>query len=336
MLTESHSNDKGLQGLQRPRLEKPVRITEQVWPEGTVPVVSMLCVTYNHAKFIRDAIEGFLMQETSFPVQIVIHDDASTDGTSDILREYAAKYPQLFRNIIQPTNLWPNTPPAVDMVRKYCRGDFIALCEADDYWTNKSKLELQVKTLQANSCIVMIGGCCNIIDEQANSVAEICPRPCNELQMIKCSDYFPGHPNNPWIHSCTRVFSKRHILSIPSEYGIDTLMLHWIITKYPKHKIAYLPDVVGTYRLHEHGWWSAMNTRKKNIELSDIYGKAATLHKGQRKLILLEKALESLDFIVKDRSISMFRRTPYIWKYWKVRRAVNRLSQQLKKAPTTI
>ena len=85
-------------------LSAPVRITGQVWPEGMVPVVSICCITYQHVNFIREAVEGFLMQETTFPVEIIIRDDASTDGTAEIVREYQEKYPQLIRTILHTEN----------------------------------------------------------------------------------------------------------------------------------------------------------------------------------------------------------------------------------------
>jgi glycosyltransferase involved in cell wall biosynthesis len=137
--------------IKRPRLEKPVRITEQVWPEGTVPVVSICCITYQHVNFIRDAIEGFLMQETTFPVEILIHDDASTDGTAEIVVEYQEKYPQLFRTVLQKENQWSkrNRQPFVEF-KAMARGEFIALCEGDDYWTCKEKLQMQVFYLEIN------------------------------------------------------------------------------------------------------------------------------------------------------------------------------------------
>ena len=68
------------------------------------PLVSICCITYNHEPYIRDAIEGFLMQKTNFPVEILIHDDASTDGTADIIREYEAKYPDIIKPIYQTEN----------------------------------------------------------------------------------------------------------------------------------------------------------------------------------------------------------------------------------------
>jgi len=134
------------------RLPTPVRITEQTWPEGTVPVVSIFCITYNHEKFIRDAIEGFLMQETTFPVEIFIHDDASTDGTTEIIKEYAQKYPQLFRMVLQSENQYARKRFA--FLFEYLsrqRGEFIAFCEGDDYWMSLSKLQKQVEILESDS-----------------------------------------------------------------------------------------------------------------------------------------------------------------------------------------
>ena len=124
-------------------LPKPARITEQHWPEGTVPLVSIRCITYNHVNFIRDAIEGFLMQETTFPVEILIHDDASTDGTADIVREYEAQYPQLFMAIYQTENQYSKGNKPGQFLRPQL-GRYIAICEGDDYWTDAEKLQRQV------------------------------------------------------------------------------------------------------------------------------------------------------------------------------------------------
>lgn len=130
------------------RLPHPVRLTEQVWPEGTVPVVTIKCITYQHVNFIREAIDGFLMQETTFPVEILIHDDASTDGTADIVREYQAKYPHLIRTVLQTENQWSKGIKPRRFLDPLVRGEFVALCEGDDYWTHPRKLQLQVELLE--------------------------------------------------------------------------------------------------------------------------------------------------------------------------------------------
>jgi glycosyltransferase involved in cell wall biosynthesis len=144
--------------LQTTRLPAPVRITEQVWPKGTVPVVSVFCITYNHVNFIRDAIEGFLMQETTFPVEIFIHDDASTDGTADIVREYAEKYPKLFWTVLQAENQWSKGNVNLYFAKwlQAQRGEFIALCEGDDSWIAKEKLQKQVDILERDANVSLV------------------------------------------------------------------------------------------------------------------------------------------------------------------------------------
>jgi len=115
----------------------------------TNPLVSICCITYNHKEYIRDAIEGFLIQKTNFPIEIIIHDDASMDGTAQIVKEYANKHPDLFVTILQKENQWSKgIRPSPTYVWPRSRGKYIAICEGDDYWTDPSKLQKQVDFLE--------------------------------------------------------------------------------------------------------------------------------------------------------------------------------------------
>ena len=121
------------------------------WGGGASPLVSICCITYNHVSYIMEAIDSFLMQETTFPFEILIHDDASTDGTTDIIIDYANKYPKIIRTIIQTENQYSKgglINPR--FVFPKARGKYIALCEGDDYWTDKTKLQKQVNFLENN------------------------------------------------------------------------------------------------------------------------------------------------------------------------------------------
>ena len=115
------------------------------------PLVSICCITYNHSDYIKDAIEGFLMQKTTFPFEVIIHDDASTDGTTEIIRDYVSKYPDLINAIFQTENQYSKKRGiTVRFVYPVTRGKYIALCEGDDYWTDQYKLQKQVDFLEAN------------------------------------------------------------------------------------------------------------------------------------------------------------------------------------------
>jgi glycosyltransferase involved in cell wall biosynthesis len=119
---------------------------------GNIPLVSICCITYNHEKYIRETIEGFLIQKTKFPIEIIIHDDASADNTANIIREYEKKFPHLITAIYQKENQYSKGVRSITVKFTFpiARGKYIALCEGDDYWTDPYKLQKQVDFLEAN------------------------------------------------------------------------------------------------------------------------------------------------------------------------------------------
>ncbi len=124
--------------------------------EKTAPLVSIICNTYNHRKFIEQAIRSFLNQKGNFPFEILIHDDASTDGTQEIVKEYQRKYPSLIKPIYQTENQYSKgIKPAFVYQYPRAKGKYIALCEGDDYWTDPFKLQKQVDFLESNPEVVM-------------------------------------------------------------------------------------------------------------------------------------------------------------------------------------
>lgn len=116
-------------------------------------MVSVWCRTYNHVKYIRDALDGFVSQQTNFVYQVVVFDDASTDGTSDIVREYGAKYPDIIHVIVAEKNTYrrPDSREiTMDIWNQYLTGKYIAFCEGDDFWIDKNKLQIQVDYMEAH------------------------------------------------------------------------------------------------------------------------------------------------------------------------------------------
>ncbi|WP_131679674.1 glycosyltransferase family 2 protein [Metapseudomonas furukawaii] len=119
--------------------------------EGTNPLVSVVCTTYNHKNYIEDAIRGFLIQKTDFPFEVIIHDDASTDGTDLIVRKYVEEYPTLIRLISQTENQYSKGKRVIPLAAKHAVGEYLALCEGDDFWVSPEKLSKQISSMKANS-----------------------------------------------------------------------------------------------------------------------------------------------------------------------------------------
>ena len=116
------------------------------------PLVAIHCLVYNHEPYLRDCLEGFVMQQTNFPFVAVVHDDVSTDGSAAIIREYEAKYPHIFKPIYETENQWKKGTliRIMDAAIDATGAKYVAMCEGDDYWTDPLKLQKQVDYMEEN------------------------------------------------------------------------------------------------------------------------------------------------------------------------------------------
>lgn len=177
-------------------------------------MASINCVTFNHAAYIRQALDSFLMQKTDFEFEILVHDDASTDGTGDILREYEKKYPGKVRPLIQTENQYSqgidNISGAFNFPR--ARGKYIFMCDGDDYWVSPDKMQRQVDYMESHpDCTLCIHSA--KIDLVGRAVTESQMRP------------YRGN----------RVISPEEIVDKPSGYAMSSMA-------FPSRLIRELPD----------------------------------------------------------------------------------------------
>lgn len=129
------------------------------------PLVSVCVITYNHGKYIRQCLDGILMQKVNFPYEILIHDDASPDDTADIIREYWKKYPTVIKPILQTENQYSQGRAASKFNFDRAKAKYIAQCEGDDYWTDDGKLQMQVDFLEEHGEYVECGHNVRCINE---------------------------------------------------------------------------------------------------------------------------------------------------------------------------
>lgn len=237
--------------------------------EDKEPLVSICCITYNHENYIRDAIEGFLIQNTSFPFEIIIHDDASTDNTANIIEEYANKYPDLFVTILQSENQWSKGGGSIyaRFVYPRARGKYIALCEGDDYWTDPLKLQKQVDFLEGNPEYGLVYTDVDFYNQNKRTFL----RSVFMNKHIYQSTDFEDHLIHAgYLAPLTWLFRKEIIINL--EFGNHTdgsfaLMLEI----YNQTKVYFLNEVTAVYRISDGTASRPKDIKKKLNYLKGVF-----------------------------------------------------------------
>ncbi len=232
------------------------------------PLVSICSITYNHAPYIRQCLDGFLMQQCNFDYEIIINDDCSTDGTTDIIREYASKYPGIIKPIYHEENEYSKGVRGMfaTYVFPKAQGKYIALCEGDDYWTDPLKLQKQVDFLESHPDYSM---CCSDVNQylQKFDITQFCSLSSgNEITLDNLI-------RKNMIHTPT-VLCRAELVFKYTEYEFPNT---WLIGDYPL-------------------WiWMAMNgkihSQQETMACYRVLEESASHHKSPEKLFRFHLSL---------------------------------------------
>lgn len=177
--------------------------------QGTL--VTVICITFNQEKYIRKALDGLLMQKTSFMYEILVHDDASTDCTPDIIKEYAERYPTIITPILQKENQYSRGVKITkDLLIPMARGKYIAVCEGDDYWTDPNKLQLQTDAMESHpECSMCVHKVQGISEDEKNRFRTF---PIDDMETGKISAERIMHrmlAEGEWVFHTTSYFFRK-------------------------------------------------------------------------------------------------------------------------------
>jgi len=222
--------------------------------------VSVLMLTYNHGKYVADAIESVVKQKTSFPFELIIGEDCSTDDTARICREYQNKYPDIIKLTINKENLGLQE----NFIRTYnqCTGEYIAICEGDDFWINKHKLQIQADFLDNHqNYSACFHRALNYYQENDSKSIS------NGGYQKKVNTVFDIINSNP-ITNVTVMFRRGLFGELPSWFSKVTSYDFAIHVLNAEHgDVYFMNKVMAVYRQHKESIWS-MATSEKQILIS--------------------------------------------------------------------
>lgn len=286
-------------------LREPVPVTEQIWPEGTMPLVCTTTMAYMHEKFIGQCIEGLLRQRTTFPVEFIIHDDASPDATADIIRDYQGRYPQLLKVIYQQENIHRKSDryELLAPLREMIRSKYRALCEGDDYWTDPLKLQKQVAILEADQSLAASAHNVLFTDEQ-NWGNEPIPFATGPTRLLKLEDVAPRRS----FHTASLLFRRD---------AYDKKAAEWLRRGYPSGDkvlnltlhlagdIHYSEEIMAVYRRHTGGASTSPDLDRFMHSDTALYRAIAAEFSGSERTYILDCAnyyrIEALLFKIRNR-----------------------------------
>jgi glycosyltransferase involved in cell wall biosynthesis len=224
------------------------------------PKVSILCITYNQKKYIAQTLEGFLSQKTNFKIEVIIHDDKSTDGTTEVIQDYAKRFPEIIKPIYEKKNQYSlGNFSFITEMYGIAKGKYIATCEGDDYWTDDTKLQMQIDFLDKHPKYALCFHPTRVVYE-SEEIADT---------------FFPNHADN-------KLFDLEHLLQANFiqtssvmyrnlknyiEMKSDPLPGDWYAHLFHARagKIGFIDRPMSVYRKHDGGVWSSIRSDEEKF-----------------------------------------------------------------------
>lgn len=223
------------------------------------PKVSVVCTVFRHEAYLRQCLDGFIMQKTTFPIEVIVHDDCSPDNSATIMHEYEEKHPGIIRCIYQKENqLSQGKVPLWDIVFPMTKGEYIAICEGDDYWIDPYKLQKQVDFMEQHPDYIACFHNARVQYKNHvslfNDLSENC---CPSTEDIIRRQWFIATPTLLF-RNCLKEIPEWSNKVVNGDYMIELLLAS-------KGKFYYMDDVMATYRRFGEGMSAVLNKNKVDM-----------------------------------------------------------------------
>lgn len=234
-------------------------------------LVAIRCAVYNHEPYLRDCLEGFVMQKTNFRFVAVVHDDASTDKSADIIREYTEKYPDIFHPIYETENQYSKHDGSLTRIMNTAidaaEAKYIALCEGDDYWTDPYKLQKQVDFLETHEDFTMCCHGADVVNETQRRIDCACEK-------MTTREYFPDDAFPTWqIPTASIVFRKDVVYAYPIKNAKKFVAGDVVLILKCMHvgRVWGMAEHMSVYRMNLGGATSSAETMASRLKMCEHY-----------------------------------------------------------------
>lgn len=250
---------------------------------GREPVdISVLVMTYNHRAYIRQALDSVLAQQHRYRWEVIVSEDCSTDGTTEIVLDYAARHPDLIRPILSPQNIRSNEVVARGI--RAARGRYVALLDGDDYWLEPTKLQQQVEFLDAQPDYTVCFHNATVVDDRS----EVVGRLWNDEQQRACTALVDLTRGN-YLATSTVMYRRAAVPEIPNWYyeffPITDWPLHILFAEHGL--VGYLSSVMAAYRFHQEGCFSPQTPLRKLQANAEFYERMQRFARPATRQLLL-------------------------------------------------
>ena len=234
------------------------------------PVVSISCITYNHAPYLRQCLDSFLMQR-DIPFEVLIHDDCSTDGTAEIIREYAEKYPDVIRPLYEEQNQYSRGISNISGVFNFprARGRYIAMCEGDDFWNDRYKLKKQAEYLDTHpECTLLVHSALIAAEDGAYRSSGLI-RPAEGHRDLSPEEVISKPVNFPMASLMFPAELAKHLPQWYFDCPVGDIPLHLFMLEHGT--VHYMDEAMSTYRAGRTGsWGAAMDTSGSSADAKGV------------------------------------------------------------------
>lgn len=259
--------------------------------------VSILCLVFNQEKFIRKTLDSLLEQKTDFEYEIIVNDDASTDSSAKIIQEYENKYPGKVIGIYHEKNQYSQGVFPLNVALPYARGEYIAICEGDDYWLSNLKLQMQYDYMISNSQCSMCISSAELVDIDGNHVGEM--KPFEKSGDYGFEDYLEKKANIP---TASIMSTKTHLSTMLDEKyrkEADVGDIPLSLYMFTNGTVHYNEELLSAYRVANPNSWVGTHTSsaygnhlKKVLHVYNIFNEETSNQYNE----LLKKKIKKLKF----------------------------------------